>query len=110
MNGIAPGMFATGMTAGADAMDTAGTSHFAPDRKAHDFEVPVQMRPGEGHAGGPPYGTGRDMGALVLFLVANWFVDGETVLIDGGVSRRALLFSFLVYGRRNTHSQPKRPC
>ena len=26
------------------------------------------------------------MGALALFLVANWFVDGETVLIDGGVS------------------------
>lgn len=31
-------------------------------------------------------GTTRDMGTLALFLVANWFVNGETVLIDGGVS------------------------
>ncbi|KAJ7048794.1 hypothetical protein C8F01DRAFT_1266579 [Mycena amicta] len=30
-------------------------------------------------------GTPRDIGTL-LFLVANWFVNGETVLIDGGVN------------------------
>lgn len=30
-------------------------------------------------------GTQRDIGSLALFLVANWFVNGETVLIDGGV-------------------------
>lgn len=33
----------------------------------------------------PTGGTQRDMGTLALFLVANWFVNGETVLIDGGV-------------------------
>lgn len=31
------------------------------------------------------------MGMLALFLVSNWFVNGETVLIDGGVSPLALL-------------------
>lgn len=30
-------------------------------------------------------GTNRDVGSLALFLVANWYVNGETVLIDGGV-------------------------
>ena len=84
VNGIAPGMFATGMTAGPDAADEAGMSHFSAERGGNDFQVPVQMRPV--HGSNVPYGTHRDMGALVLFLVANWFVDGETVLIDGGVS------------------------
>lgn len=40
------------------------------------FEVPVNRFCGSRH----------DMGSLALFLVANWFVNGETVLIDGGVS------------------------
>ncbi|KAH9916992.1 NAD-P-binding protein [Epithele typhae] len=80
VNGIAPGMFATRMTAGPDATDATGASYFPPD-KAHDFDVPVTMR---GDHGPVAYGTTKDMGALVLFLVANWFVDGETVLIDGG--------------------------
>jgi hypothetical protein len=31
-------------------------------------------------------GTRYDMGMLALFLISNWFVNGETVLIDGGVS------------------------
>jgi len=31
-------------------------------------------------------GSRFDMGMLALFLVSNWFVNGETVLIDGGVS------------------------
>ena len=46
------------------------------------LEVPVSrpVLPGEQRAGTP-----KDMATLVLFLVANWFVDGETVLIDGGV-------------------------
>jgi len=32
-------------------------------------------------------GSKSDMGMLALFLVSNWFVNGETVLIDGGVSQ-----------------------
>jgi hypothetical protein len=31
-------------------------------------------------------GTRYDMGMLALFLISNWFVNGETILIDGGVS------------------------
>ena len=41
------------------------------------FESPVRK---EG-------GSRFDMGMLALFLVSNWFVNGETVLIDGGVSQ-----------------------
>ena len=84
VNGIAPGMFATGMTTGPDGADAAGISHFPKDRVGHDFAVPVTMR--ADHESAAPYGTARDMGAVVLALVANWFVCGETVLIDGGVN------------------------
>jgi hypothetical protein len=44
------------------------------------FDVPVTPRPGWVGKGGSP----QDVGSLALFLVANWFVNGETVLIDGG--------------------------
>ena len=30
------------------------------------------------------YGRPRDVGALALALLANWYIAGETVLIDGG--------------------------
>ncbi|KAJ7052391.1 hypothetical protein C8F01DRAFT_1332948 [Mycena amicta] len=33
----------------------------------------------------PLYHTPRDMGTLVLFFVANWLVNGQTGLIDGGI-------------------------
>ncbi|KAF8191226.1 NAD-P-binding protein [Pholiota molesta] len=45
-----------------------------PADKEVAFEVPANKSGGTRH----------DMGALVLFLVANWYVNGETVLIDGG--------------------------
>ncbi|KAI8972874.1 NAD-P-binding protein [Trametes punicea] len=79
VNGIAPGFFVTEMTAPGTA-DTTGLSRLPP-QTALAFEVPVSrpVAPGQQRAGTP-----KDMGALVLFLVANWFVDGETVLIDGG--------------------------
>lgn len=81
VNGIAPGLFITEMSAPGSA-DAIGQSRLPPDYVA-SFEVPVSrpVDPGTQRAG-----TNKDMGALVLFLVANWFVDGETVLIDGGVS------------------------
>jgi hypothetical protein len=55
-------------------MDERGVTTVAP--KEIEFEVPANKGGGSRH----------DMGSLVLFLVANWFVNGETVLIDGGVS------------------------
>ena len=61
-------------------MDEAGLSHLPKDMM-FPFETPLG-RPGYPHR----MGTNKDIGSLVLFLVANWFVDGETVLIDGGVS------------------------
>ncbi|OBZ74838.1 Dehydrogenase/reductase SDR family member 4 [Grifola frondosa] len=72
VNGIAPGLFVTEMTSPSSA-DAVGQSHLPPG-KILGYEAPIAQTSG----------TNRDMGALVLFLVSNWFVDGETVLIDGG--------------------------
>ncbi|OBZ74873.1 Tropinone reductase 1 [Grifola frondosa] len=75
VNGIAPGLFVTEMSYPGTA-DALGQSHPRSDMQP-EFETPLQ-----------PSGTNKDMGALVLFLVSNWFVDGETVLIDGGTLLR----------------------
>ncbi|KAI0353961.1 NAD-P-binding protein [Trametes cingulata] len=83
VNGIAPGLFITEMSA-PGTMDALGQSKVPPNRP-FAFEVPLS-RPVE--SGMQRAGTNKDMGALVLFLVANWFVDGETVLIDGGTLLR----------------------
>ncbi|TFK38184.1 NAD(P)-binding protein [Crucibulum laeve] len=72
VNGIAPGLFATEMAAPGTSNEL-GVSHISPEIK-FALEVPAS----------PTGGTNRDMGTLALFLVANWFVNGETVLIDGG--------------------------
>ncbi|KAJ7756073.1 hypothetical protein DFH07DRAFT_821027 [Mycena maculata] len=69
VNGIAPGLFATQMTT--PASDELGRSTL-PSSVDFGFEIPSGV------------GSTRDMGSLALFLVANWFVNGETVLIDGG--------------------------
>ena len=66
--------------------DSRGLSHANEENvKQLDFDVPTRQAPDSKglHVGG----TNRDMGTLALFLVANWFVNGDTVLIDGGVSR-----------------------
>ncbi|OCH86707.1 NAD-P-binding protein [Obba rivulosa] len=81
VNGIAPGLFVTEMTA-PGTMDAVGQSHLPPE-KTFPFEIPTSQSSERGmqtEIGG----TNRDMGSLVLFLVSNWFVNGETVLIDGG--------------------------
>lgn len=57
------------------SIDEYGVSH-APAQTNYGFAMPTV----------PTGGTARDMGSLALFLVANWFVNGEVVLIDGGVS------------------------
>lgn len=42
-------------------------------------------------------GSNRDMGSLALMLIANWFINGETVLIDGGVSFPSLcVYTYLI--------------
>ncbi|EMD35291.1 hypothetical protein CERSUDRAFT_116093 [Gelatoporia subvermispora B] len=81
VNGIAPGLFVTEMTA-PGTMDAAGQSHLPADKK-FPFEIPA-TQPSEPGVQAEIGGTNRDMGSLVLFLVSNWFVNGETVLIDGG--------------------------
>ncbi|OCH85728.1 NAD-P-binding protein [Obba rivulosa] len=81
VNGIAPGFFVTEMTA-PGTKNAVGQSQLPPGRSIN-FEIPTTQlaEPGEQPSVG---GTNRDMGSLVLFLVSNWFVNGETVLIDGG--------------------------
>ncbi|TFY70947.1 hypothetical protein EVG20_g2058 [Dentipellis fragilis] len=52
------------------SIDELGQSH---SNKLHPFKVPTE-----------PAGSNRDVGSLALMLVSNWFINGETVLIDGG--------------------------
>ena len=87
MNGIAPGFFVTDMSA-PGTMNELGQSRM-PQGIPIDFQIPAS-RPAP--PGQPSAGTNKDMGSLVLFLVANWFVDGETVLIDGGVSTYSFIW------------------
>ncbi|KAI0045119.1 NAD(P)-binding protein [Auriscalpium vulgare] len=47
------------------------TSH---DNVEFPFEVPANKKGG----------SARDIGAVALALIANWFINGETVLVDGG--------------------------
>ncbi|THH00109.1 hypothetical protein EW026_g2365 [Hermanssonia centrifuga] len=82
VNGIAPGVFLTEMSA-PGSTDSLGQSHF----KAYEtlgLKVPCTQPPTTDGERPVPAGSKTDMGALVLFLVSNWFVNGETVLIDGG--------------------------
>jgi hypothetical protein len=67
----------TTVSSDAHGISTLPASFQAP------FDIPTESR----------VGSTRDMGSLALFLVANWFVNGETVLIDGGV-RSFLIFDF----------------
>ncbi|TCD60739.1 hypothetical protein EIP91_009607 [Steccherinum ochraceum] len=82
VNGIAPGLFVTEMSR-AGTINELGISH-GVDKKDHDFAIPADQLPSS--LGGPTNvgGSSRDMGSLALFLVSNFFVNGETVLIDGG--------------------------
>jgi len=81
VNGIAPGLFVTEMST-PGTIDSLGVSHNY--NKNYSFDIPADQLPTS--LGGPTNvgGSNRDMGSLALFLVGNWFVNGETVLIDGG--------------------------
>ncbi|KAK0448926.1 uncharacterized protein EV420DRAFT_1566211 [Desarmillaria tabescens] len=73
VNGIAPGLFPSAMSLPGAPTDEAGTAIVPPNLKM-GIEVPIE----------PGYGKPRDVGSLALFLLANGYVTGETVLIDGG--------------------------
>ncbi|KZV66472.1 NAD-P-binding protein [Peniophora sp. CONT] len=72
VNGIAPGLFPSNMSApgGGDELGQVTIS----EKFETGFATPANR-------GG---GSNRDMGSLALMLIANWFINGETVLIDGG--------------------------
>ncbi|KAH7869512.1 NAD-P-binding protein [Lentinula edodes] len=72
VNGIAPGLFPTEMSLPGHSNE-AGIA-VAPSDKKWGFEIPT-VKTG---------GTKHDVGALALCLITNWFINGETVLIDGG--------------------------
>ncbi|KAF5357085.1 hypothetical protein D9756_006545 [Leucocoprinus leucothites] len=76
VNGIAPGLFPTEMAA-------PGTSNNLGISSLASREMPGLESPASKTGG-----TRFDMGMLALFLVSNWFVNGETVLIDGGTLLR----------------------
>ncbi|KAI0692879.1 NAD-P-binding protein [Cytidiella melzeri] len=84
VNGIAPGLFITDMSAPGN-MNELGVSQ-VPDTKSFGFQVPCTQPADPQVNGGKPVAAGSrtDMGALALCLVSNWFMNGETVLIDGG--------------------------
>jgi hypothetical protein len=88
---IMTGLFVTDMSA-PGTMNDIGVST-VPDSKIFGFEIPcTQPTDPNINEGRPvPGGSRTDMGALVLCLVGNWFINGETVLIDGGVSRISLI-------------------
>ncbi|EEB92390.1 hypothetical protein MPER_09109, partial [Moniliophthora perniciosa FA553] len=72
VNGIAPGLFPTEMIMPGSANEV-GVVTFPADVKL-EIQVPAI----------PSGGTRRDIGTVALCLVANWFINGETVLVDGG--------------------------
>ncbi|KAI0084062.1 NAD-P-binding protein [Irpex rosettiformis] len=84
VNGIAPGLFVTEMTAPGTANEL-GISTIPKDTDV-GLEVPC-AQPKNHRGNGYQFvrsGSFTDMGAVVLCLVSNWFMNGETVLIDGG--------------------------
>lgn len=82
VNGIAPGLFLTEMSAPGTS-DELGVSRLTNLSKFR-FEVPCSQPPPDDGSKPLNAGSRTDVGALALFLVSNWFVNGETVLIDGG--------------------------
>ncbi|GAA6023871.1 hypothetical protein JCM11491_003300 [Sporobolomyces phaffii] len=74
VNQIAPGWFVTGMSApGTNDDYGVSTKQGSFESKEFGFETPV---------GGS--GTANDVGSVALALVVNRFVNGESVLVDGG--------------------------
>lgn len=74
VNSIAPGVFPSEMTAGDSGSNQK--SHIPKDKYAD--KVPAQ-RPG----------NDKDMGATVLFVATNQYLNGQTVTVDGGYTLAA---------------------
>ncbi|KAI0045120.1 NAD(P)-binding protein [Auriscalpium vulgare] len=73
VNGIAPGLFPTeARTAPSSGSNELGQT--SNDNVEVPFEVPANKKGG----------SVKDIGAVALALIANWFINGETVLVDGG--------------------------
>jgi hypothetical protein len=77
------GLFVTEMS-GPGSTDELGNPKIT-SMDHFDFKVPCTQPPPEDGSKPLAAGSRTDVGALALFLVTNWFVNGETVLIDGGV-------------------------
>ncbi|KAI0265836.1 NAD(P)-binding protein [Gloeopeniophorella convolvens] len=69
VNGIAPGLFPSEMSH-PSPRDELGRTII--ENVKYDFPTPAGS------------GTARDVGSVLLALVVNWFINGETVLVDGG--------------------------
>ena len=87
-------------------MSAPGSSNALGISEVTDFskyalKVPTTQAPPEDGGPAAAYGSKTDMGALVLSLVSNWFINGETVLIDGGVRmpgcRRCFCADYIFY-------------
>jgi len=73
VNGIAPGPFQTAMNS-PGTVNELGIPTGPPASSWEGFNIPC----------GVSSAPNRDIGTVVLMLVANWFMSGETVLVDGG--------------------------
>lgn len=62
-----------------------GESHIGVHPSELGMEVPCSQAPPEDGSDPMYVGSRADVGAVALCLVANWFINGETVLVDGGV-------------------------
>lgn len=69
VNSIAPGVFPSEMTAGESGEDQKS-------------EIPKEKFEGKVPADRP--GNDRDMGNGMLFVASNQYVNGQTIVIDGG--------------------------
>ena len=73
------GLFLTEMSAPGTS-DELGVSRLT-DLGKFRFQVPCAQPPPDDGSKPLNAGSRTDVGALALFLVSNWFVNGETVLI-----------------------------
>ncbi|EPQ55059.1 NAD P-binding protein [Gloeophyllum trabeum ATCC 11539] len=73
VNGIAPGPFQTALSS-PGTLNELGIPIRPPAHGWEGFQIPC----------GVSNAPSRDIGTVILMLVANWFISGETVLVDGG--------------------------
>ena len=80
------GLFITDLVA-PESKDETGHSHLKKEHHSNiPFQIPCKSPPTVAGAEPQPGGSNRDMGSVALLLLANFYINGETVLVDGGVS------------------------